>query len=178
MIANLITARTAKPYINPYVGGVILGIVLFSAFLFTGNGLGASGSVNRIQLALVDAVAPGHVDRIAYFAKTAGGNRNPLDHPSVWMLLGTALGGLLSGLFFGRARFEVRKGPNISTIMRLSAALMGGAVMGYGARMARGCTSGQALSGGAVLSVGSWTFMFAVFGGGYLVAYFVRKLWN
>ena len=50
--------------------------------------------------------------------------------------------------------------------------------MGYGARMARGCTSGQALSGGAVLSVGSWAFMFAVFGGGYALAYFVRRLWN
>ena len=52
-----------------------------------------------------------------------------------------------------------------------------GAVAG-GARLARGCTSGQALSGGSVLSVGSWAFMFAIFGGGYAVAYFVRKLWN
>ena len=56
--------------------------------------------------------------------------------------------------------------------------IIGGAIMGYGARMARGCTSGQALSGGATLSVGSWAFMFAVFGGAYAVAYFVRRLWN
>ena len=48
----------------------------------------------------------------------------------------------------------------------------------YGARMARGCTSGQALSGGATLSAGSWVVMFAIFGGAYGVAYFVRKLWN
>ena len=57
-------------------------------------------------------------------------------------------------------------------------AFIGGGFMGYGARMARGCTSGQALSGGAVLSVGSWAFMFAVFAGAYALAYFVRKLWN
>ncbi len=50
--------------------------------------------------------------------------------------------------------------------------------MGFGARLARGCTSGQALSGGAVLSVGSWAFIFAVFAGAYAVAYFVRGLWN
>jgi hypothetical protein len=50
--------------------------------------------------------------------------------------------------------------------------------MGYGARLARGCTSGQALSGGAVLSAGSWAFMLAVFAGAYALAYFVRKLWN
>jgi len=43
--------------------------------------------------------------------------------------------------------------------------------------MARGCTSGQALSGGASLAAGSWLIMFAIFAGAYAVAYFVRKLW-
>ena len=56
-------------------------------------------------------------------------------------------------------------------------AFVGGVLMGYGARLARGCTSGQALSGGAVLSAGSWMFMLAVFAGGYLVAFFLRRLW-
>ena len=37
----------------------------------------------------------------------------------------------------------------------------------YGARLARGCTSGQALSGGAVLSVGSWAFALAIFASAY-----------
>jgi hypothetical protein len=50
--------------------------------------------------------------------------------------------------------------------------------MGYGARLARGCTSGQALSGGATLSAGSWALMFAIFGGAYALAYFLRKVWN
>jgi uncharacterized membrane protein YedE/YeeE len=49
--------------------------------------------------------------------------------------------------------------------------------MGIGARIGRGCTSGQALSGGALLSVGSWIFMMAVFAGAYCTAYFVRKEW-
>ena len=62
--------------------------------------------------------------------------------------------------------------------MRLTFAFAGGTLVGFGARLARGCTSGQALSGGAVLSAGSWAFMFAVFGGGYALAYLVRKLWN
>ena len=57
-------------------------------------------------------------------------------------------------------------------------AFVGGILMGYGARLARGCTSGQALSGGAVLSAGSWVFMLAVFTGGYLLAWFVRRLWQ
>ena len=124
-------------YINPYLGGALLGLVLFSAFLFTGQGLGASGAVNRVQLSVVDLAAPDHVDRTAYFAKTAGGSRSPLAHPSVLMLAGTLLGGLASGLAFGRVRPEIRRGPRISNRTRLVLAVTGGAVMGYGARMAR-----------------------------------------
>lgn len=171
-------AQAPRPYINPYLGGALLGVVLFLAFFITGGGLGASGAINRVQLALVDAVAPAHVDRVAYFAETAGGDRNPLLNPSVLMLLGTIVGGVLSGLYNRRLGFEVRKGPNISNRTRLIMALLGGAIMGYGARFARGCTSGQALSGGAVLSVGSWLFMFSVFASAYALAWFLRRFWN
>ena len=59
----------------------------------------------------------------------------------------------------------------------LIVSFLGGVLFLYGARMARGCTSGQALTGGATLSAGSWVVMFAIFGGAYAVAYFVRKLW-
>jgi uncharacterized membrane protein YedE/YeeE len=167
-----------KSYINPYLGGVLLGIVLFLAYFLTSGGLGASGAINRIQVAVVDLFAGEHVDKVGYFAKLAGGEINPLDSGAVLMLLGTFLGGMLSGLVNKRLKFETRKGPNITVKKRWIFAFIGGAIMGYGARFARGCTSGQALSGGAVLSVGSWAFMFCVFIGGYAVAYFVRKLWN
>ena len=50
--------------------------------------------------------------------------------------------------------------------------------MGVGAKLARGCTSGQALSGGAVLGVGSWAFMLTVFAGGYAAAWFLRRQWQ
>jgi uncharacterized membrane protein YedE/YeeE len=108
----------------------------------------------------------------------AGGDKNALDDWIVVMTAGTLLGGFFSGWQHGRIKVETNKGPNISTHSRWLWAFVGGSFMGFGARLARGCTSGQALSGGAVLSVGSWAFMFAVFGGGYALAYFVRKLWN
>lgn len=168
----------AKPYVNPYLGGMLLGIVLFLAYFLTGGGLGASGAINRIQVFFVDLFAGDHVNQVGYFAQLAGGELNPLDSGAVLMLVGTFLGGMLSGLFNRRLKVETRKGPNISTKKRWLFAFIGGAVMGYGARFARGCTSGQALSGGAVLSVGSWAFMFSVFIGGYVIAWFVRKLWN
>ncbi len=93
------------------------------------------------------------------------------------LTVGTILGGFVSGWLNGRVKLETNKGPNISKRTRWAMAFVGGGFMGYGARMARGCTSGQALSGGAVLSMGSWAFMLAVFAGAYILAYFVRKLW-
>ena len=108
----------------------------------------------------------------------AGGELNPLDNWIVFITFGVILGGFASGWRNGRLKVCTGKGPNISNRTRWAAAFIGGAFMGFGARFARGCTSGQALSGGAVLSAGSWAFMFAVFGGAYALAYFVRKLWN
>lgn len=170
--------RPEKPYIHPFLGGTLLGIVLFLAFFLTGNGLGASGGLNRIVVYVQDQIAPEHVDRNAYLLKMAGGDKNPLDDWIVPMIAGTLVGGFVSGWLNGRLKVETNKGPNISVRTRWLTAFIGGAIMGYGARLARGCTSGQALSGGATLSAGSWAFMFAVFAGAYALAYFVRKLWN
>jgi hypothetical protein len=169
---------TARPYINPYVAGVLLGTLLFLSFFITGGGLGASAGLNRVQVAALDLFAPGHVDRVGYMAEMAGGSRNPLNNSTVFMLFGTILGGALSGWLNGRFKLEIRKGPRISNGTRLFLAFVGGFIMVYGARLARGCTSGQALTGGAVLSAGSWAFMFAVFGGAYGLAYFMRRVWN
>ena len=170
--------REPRPYANPFVAGTLLGIVLFLSFYVTGGGLGASAAMSRVQTGILDLFAPGHVDRVAYFAEMAGGSRSPWNHYSIWMLLGTVVGGFTSGLLNGRLKLETRKGPRISVHARWGLALLGGAIMGYGARMARGCTSGQALSGGAVLSVGSWAFAMAVFAGAYGVAWFLRRLWT
>ena len=175
---RLLAQRATKDYVNPYWAGILLGVVLFGAFFLTGNGLGASGGLNRLLLVVEDAIAPEHVDRTAYLLTMAGGDTNPLDSWIVFLTVGTVLGGFVAGWRNGRVKLETNKGPQISVRNRWLMAFIGGTLMGYGARFARGCTSGQALSGGAVLSVGSWAFMFAVFGGGYALAYFVRKLWN
>jgi hypothetical protein len=163
---------------NPYLAGALLGVVLFASFFVTGGGLGASGALSHVQTGVLDWIAPTHVDRVAYFAEMAGGSRSPWRSTGVYMLVGTLLGGLASGLLHGRVRLETRRGPRITDRARWALALIGGVAMGYGARLARGCTSGQALSGGAVLSVGSWAFMFALFAGGYAVAWMAKRLWT
>jgi uncharacterized membrane protein YedE/YeeE len=168
----------AKPYMNPYLAGTLLGVVLFLAFFITGTGLGASGGLNRLLVFFQNLFVPEHIDQVPYLLKMAGGSTNPLASWIVYLTLGTVVGGFISGLIGRRVKVETNKGPQISNKTRWVMAFLGGILMGYGARLARGCTSGQALSGGAVLSVGSWAFMFAVFAGAYALAYFFRRYWN
>ncbi len=170
--------RAPRRYIDPYLAGALLGVVLFLAFFVTGGGLGASGALSHVQTGVLDWFAPAHVDRVAYFAEMAGGSRNTWNNTGVFMLVGTLLGGLASGLWGRRVKLETRAGPRVSTRARWVLAFAGGVIMAYGARMARGCTSGQALSGGALLAAGSWAFMFSIFAGGYAVAWFLRRLWT
>ncbi len=171
-------AKVAKPYTNPYIAGALLGVVLFLAFLLTGSGLGASGPINRMLVFIEDIFIPQHINNTPYLIPMAGGKTNPLDNAFVFLSIGILMGGFLSGYFHNRLSFTTSKGPRITNRTRWGMAFLGGILMGYGARFARGCTSGQGLSGGAVLSVGSWAFLLAVFAGAYAVAYALRRLWT
>jgi hypothetical protein len=167
-----------KKYWNPYWAGVALGGVMLASFLIMGNGLGASGTANRLGVAAVNVVAPDHVDANEYMARVKDGGKKPLDNWLVFEVIGMLLGGVVAAYTGGRMGRKIYKGPNISSGARLTLAVSGGVLMGMAARLARGCTSGQALSGGALMSVGAFVFMFAVFGGAYAFAYFLRKEWN
>lgn len=177
-ISKAETKAGPRPFVNPYLGGVFLGVVLFLAFFITGNGLGASGGLNRIAVWAIDLAAPQYADRVSYLIQYAGGDKNALDNWIVLLTAGVFLGGLISGFVGRRIKLETVRGPRITPHQRWVFAVIGGVIAGFGARMARGCTSGQGLSGGATLSIGSWVFLMAFFLGGYALAYFLRKLWT
>jgi len=170
--------KSVHPYINPYFAGIGLGVVLLLAFVIMGRGLGASGGFTSILTSGVNAVAPEYAEQNEMYSSYIGnGERSPLSDWLVFELLGVVFGGFLSGLFAGRLKKSVERGPRISSKGRLIFAFIGGTLMGFAAKMAHGCTSGQALTGGALLSVGSWIFMIALFIGAYVFAYFMRKQW-
>jgi uncharacterized protein len=168
----------AKKLWNPYAAGAALGLVMLFSFLAAGKGLGASGAANRIGVAMVNTVAPSHAAQTPYMADIVRGEHSPLDDWFVFEILGVVLGGIVGAHTAGRLKGRIIKGPRISSTQRLIFALSGGILMGMAARLGRGCTSGQALSGGALLSAGSFIFMFAIFAGAYALAYFVRKEWT
>ena len=173
------TAAGGQPYANPYLAGVGLGLVLLTAFVVMGRGLGASGAFASAAAGVANAVAPAQAHANSYFARYLGadGGAGPWLDWLLFEIVGVAIGGFASAWLAGRVRVTVERGPNISRNARLATAFGGGAVMGLGAVLARGCTSGQALTGGALLSVGSWLFMIGAFAAAYAVAPFIRKAW-
>jgi hypothetical protein len=171
--------ETQRPFWNPYAGGVVLGMVLLMSFLLVGNGLGASGATNRVAIGAAHLVAPAAIEANAMFGSYVGGGRNILDDWLVFEVLGVILGGAFAAYSAGRMRLGVTMGPRrMLPWKRLALAFAGGLIMGFAARLARGCTSGQALTGGSLLAVGSWVFMMAVFAGGYIFAPLVRRQWR
>jgi uncharacterized membrane protein YedE/YeeE len=168
-----------QPYMNPYLAGIGLGLVLLAAFVVMGRGLGASGAFSAAVAWGVNAVAPGYLAQNEYLSPYIGdGSTHPLKAWLVFELTGVFAGALLSGLLAGRVKRVIEKGPRMSSTSRLGLAFVGGVLMAIGADLARGCTSGQALTGGALLNAGSWAFMMCVFGGAYAVAWFVRREWK
>src|SRR5512134_929397 len=105
-LAGFFTRRPEKPYVHPYLGGALLGIVLFLAFFFTGNGLGASGGLNRILVYFEDLIAPGHINQVPYLITMAGGDLNPLDNWVVMITFGVLVGGFVAGWINGRLKIE------------------------------------------------------------------------
>ncbi len=167
----------AKPYMSPYVGGFVVGVILFLSFFLAGKGLGGSGSLTRFTSVVMNQIAPEHTDNLSYFQQYLTGPNHALDDWLVYMMVGVFFGAILSGKINGRLRAEVLRGPNISSSKRLLFAFLGGILVAQGARLAGGCTSGHALTGGAMLGVAGWLFFISVFASGYIVAYFMRKQW-
>jgi uncharacterized protein len=170
--------KDPKQFMNPYLAGFLLGLVVIAAFYLTGRGLGASGAVKSGVVAVVNTVAPEHVESNSYFKGYLDSHDGiPLKAFLVFLLVGVLIGGQVSGARSNRLSLRLEHGPNSSTKMRIIMALIGGMLFGFGAQLGRGCTSGAALSGMAILSTAGFISMIAIFGSGFVFAYFFRKLW-
>jgi uncharacterized membrane protein YedE/YeeE len=167
----------SNTYFNPYFGGVMLGLILLATFYITGRGLGASGAAKSTVVAAVDRVAPEHAQKSAYYSKFISDDLHPMNNWLVFEIIGALAGAFLMGGLAGRLKFKTEHSPKISVRRRLVFAAIGGILFGFGSQVARGCTSGAALSGAAVLSLGGFITMMAIFGSAYAFAYFFRKLW-
>ena len=169
--------RDQRDYTDPYKAGIALGLILLVSFVLTGRGLGASGAFNTAAAGVVEAIAPERAADSAWLARYVDAD-GPWRDWLLFEVFGVVIGGFLSAVLAGRFRREIERGPRISSRARLAVAFAGGAVMGLGAVLARGCTSGLGLTGGGLLSLGRWIFIGAAFAAGFAVAPLLRRAWR
>jgi hypothetical protein len=164
-------------YMNPYFAGILLGTVLLLAMYISGRGLGASGGIKYCVVSLIGTIDRSHAENSLYYSRYFEDGKKPIKNWLTIEVFGIVAGGFFSGAISKRLKFRIEKSPKISNLRRLVSAFLGGLFFVYGAQLARGCTSGAALSGMAVLSLAGFVTMMAIFGSAYIFAWFFRKNW-
>jgi len=164
--------KDALPYI---AGAVLLSVFQIVTFAVTGNPWGVSGVLANWGAWLFELVG-GSVDKWYYFSSPNAQDvlqKGILDHAGSWRNLGIIAGALFATLMASGFKFK-----KIKSFKQVVAAVLGGLLMGYGARIAFGCNIGALFSGIASLSLSGWVFavfMFfgAVVGSKLLVKFFM-----
>lgn len=161
---------------SPYLAGAGIGLLAVCTFYFSNKPIGASGAYAKAAGQIAKRIAPKHTEELPYFKEKT----TTLDWEFFFVcsaIAGGFLGALSGGELTGRAvppLWEGRFGSDLW--VRLLVTFCGGAVMGYGARLAGGCTSGHGISGTLQLSVGSWIALVCFFAGGVVVAYLMFRV--
>lgn len=176
MIDRTTGTAAARPFWNPYLAGIALGLVLLATYLVTGRGLGATAGFAAVATWIASIVSPSHIPASIVHAKYWN-EGEPLLNWTLFLLFGALIGAAISGWQGRRFSFSIERGPHISDGQRLVLAFAGGFIAACGAKLAKGCTSGQALTGSSILNAGSLVFLLAVFVAAFGLAYFVRKEW-
>jgi hypothetical protein len=165
-----------KGYWSPYISGVGLGVTLLASFVIAGQGLGASRAFTTAAGSAMKAVLPAYAATLTYLSKYI--ERSVFQDWTFVEVCGVFLGALIGVLWSRGFKFQFDRGTGVSIGLRAATALGGGMILGFASRLARGCTSGVALTGGAELAVAGWVFVIAMFGAGFLFRAFFRRLWS
>jgi len=165
----------ALPDWSPYVVGLGIGVLSWLTFVLSDKPIGCSTAFSRTS---------GMLERLAR-------GRGVLDKeyykqfvPEIdweWMLVvGVIIGAFISSRLSGE--FGARWVPETwsasfggSPVLRWVVALVGGVLMGLGARWAGGCTSGHGISGTLQLAASSWLAAIGFFVGGIAMAMFIFR---
>ena len=158
---------------SPYVVGIGIGVLSWLAFLLSDKPIGCSTAFSRTSGMIEKLFRGGAIAEKAYYKKFA---------PSIdweWMLLV----GILVGAFFSAqlsGQFQAAWVPTKwasafgnGAGLRWIVSLIGGILIGIGARWAGGCTSGHGISGTLQLAVSSWLAVMGFFAGGIVTAMFL-----
>ncbi len=164
--------KQAWPYVT---GAVLLSLFQIVTLASTGNPWGVSGVFANWGAWIYRAFG-GSVDKWYYFASDGAQatlNGGFLRDPGTMRNLGIIFGALMATLL--ASQFKIKK---LKSWKQVIAAVVGGLLMGYGARIGFGCNIGALFSGIASLSLSGWVyalflFIGAIIGSKLLVKYFM-----
>jgi len=168
---------TDNKFLSPYVAGAGLGLTLLATFALAGWGLGASSAFDLLTGVGVDKLSHEYAQSIEYFSRHLN-VESPLKNWIIFEVFGLFLGALTGALVGKRFGFRIDRPEGMNAKERLAVGFTGGIIIGFASRLARGCTSGVALSGGAQLALAGWIFVLAMFAGGFATAAVLRRLWS
>ncbi|MDY6787049.1 MAG: YeeE/YedE thiosulfate transporter family protein [candidate division WOR-3 bacterium] len=161
---------------SPYIVGAGIGVLSWITFLISDKPLGCSTAFARTSGMLGKIFGKKRIEENKYFQKFV---------PEIdweWMLvLGVIIGAFVSALISGDFRFLFLPSKWIAhfgntPVLRFFVALIGGILMGFGARWAGGCTSGHGISGALQLAVSSWIAAICFFIGGIAAAFLIFRV--
>jgi hypothetical protein len=156
---------------SPYLVGILIGVLSWLSFLISKRPIGVSTAFVRLSGMLEKIFIDKETEKKEYYK-----NYEPIVDWEVMLVIGVIVGSFVSALLSGN--FEIKIVPDLwlvnfgnTPIFRLIISLIGGIFVGFGARMAGGCTSGHGISGTMQLTVTSWIALFSFFIGGIISAH-------
>ncbi len=164
-------------YWSPYLAGIGIGLTLLAAFYIMGKGLGASSAFSIVSAVATEKINPQYAGNLKYYSHYLSVD-SPLKDWIVFEILGLFVGALAGSLLSRNFRLRFDKAAGLSSTSRLFTAFGGGVLLGFAGRLARGCTSGVALTGGAQLAIAGWVFVISMFISGFIFAAIFRRLWS
>ena len=164
--------KDAWPYLT---GAILLSVFQIVSLASTGSPWGVSGTLADWGAWLYEFVG-GSTEKMYYFASEAAQAKlaaGPLQDPGTMRNIGIVAGAIVATLIASGYKFK-----KIKTWRQVLAAILGGLLMGYGARIGFGCNIGALFSGIASLSLSGWVyavflFLGAIVGSKLLVKYFM-----
>ncbi|MCG6552218.1 MAG: YeeE/YedE family protein [Candidatus Magnetominusculus sp. LBB02] len=149
--------------------GILFALVELLSFYLSKRPLGASRGFTVIGSIIEYVLFPEHAKTVPYWNAY-----EPVIEWTIAVIVGIVCGSMFSSVYSGEFKllvvpkmWKLSKGPSV--MKRLFWVFVGGMMIGFGSRLAMGCTLGMLISGVIQLAPAGFIFMMSLWMGGMLM---------
>lgn len=182
---KLTTTAYASAYLQPWKAAIAIAVLNFVFYVFSGWPMGITTAYAKIGAYIERMIAPDHVEKLPYFSEdsvsvvVAGRRISGGPGPRIDIITFTELT-LAAGVFIGAMATSVRlrefRISGLPPLRQVVSAFVGGAFVGYGARVAGGCNLKFIAGGLPLLALEGVIFTAGLLGGAYLGTLILKRL--